>query len=95
MKNVCDKCWKPSRERLLTAFGALVCENCWDEYLLTPDGKVEYLIGIAREDYPASEFDSDFLGFAAFQWNKNKNQFDMSTDEINIIQNKLISLGLL
>ena len=93
--NNCDKCGRHNQERLLTAFGALVCEDCWDDYINTPEGKVEYLIGIAREDYPAAEFDADFLGFAAFQWNKNKNQFDMSADEVRALEKKLVELGLL
>lgn len=95
MLNICDICYKPSKERLLTAYGALVCENCWDEYLFTPEGKVEYLIGIVNGDYPASTFDADFLGYAAVQWEKHKNQFDMSTDELKTFEVKLKELGLL
>lgn len=95
MENLCDKCFKYSQERLLTAYGALLCEDCWDDYLFTPEGKVEYLFGIARGDYPATEFDADFLGFAAVQWQKNKNQFDIGDEEIARLETILKQLGLL
>ena len=43
MNNLCDKCQIPSFNRLLNVYGALLCEECWDEYINTPAGKVEYL----------------------------------------------------
>jgi hypothetical protein len=95
MNTLCDKCLIPSADRILSVYGALLCEECWDEYLCTPEGKVEYLIGIAKADYPASEFDPDFLCYAIFQWYKNRSQFDISEEEISQIENKLKRLKLL
>lgn len=95
MKSLCDKCLKKNYDTLLTAYGASLCEDCWDDYLFTPEGKVEYLLGIARGDYPATEFDADFLGEAAVQWQKNKNIFDIEDSEILRLETILKQLGLL
>lgn len=94
MNNLCDKCLVPSFNRLLNAYGALLCEDCWDEYILTPEGKVEYLIGITRADYPPSAFDADFICFAVIQWYKNRSQLDMSNEEIKEIEDKLKRISL-
>ena len=94
MKHRCDKCLAPSFDRILTAYGALLCEECWDEYICTPEGKVEYLIGIAKADYPASEFTADFICYAIFQWYKNIKQLDISDEEIREIENKLKQIKL-
>lgn len=67
----CNKCDKVLGETLVTAFGEVLCEDCWDEYICTPTGKVEYILGIARGDYPAAEFDDDFLKSAAKSWTEN------------------------
>ena len=95
MNNLCDKCFTPSSGRILNAYGALLCEECWDEYICTPEGKVEYLIGIAKADYPASEFEADFICYAVIQWHKNRNQLDMSDEEIAEIEDKLKQTKLL
>ncbi len=94
MTTLCDKCFAPMFDGILNVYGAMLCEDCWDEYICTPEGKVEYLIGIARADYPASEFTADFLCFAVIQWYKNKNQLDISDDEIKEIEATLKRIKL-
>ena len=69
----CAKCDKVLGEYLLTAYGDTVCEYCWDEYICSKEGKLEYLIGICKGDYPAIEFDNEFLREAVESWNENKN----------------------
>ena len=93
-KRPCDKCLRSVETRLLNVYGTLLCEDCWDDYLFTDEGKVEYIIGITRGDYPIEYFDADFLGMCATQWYKNKDQFDISDDEIARIEDlaKLIDL---
>lgn len=70
----CNKCDKVLGEHLCTAYGEAICEDCWDEYICSKEGKLEYLIGIIRGDYPATEFDDDFLREAVESWNENKNR---------------------
>lgn len=69
----CNKCDKALGEYLLTAYGDAVCEDCWDRYICSREGKLEYLIGICRGDYPATDFDSEFLLEVVDSWNENKN----------------------
>ena len=87
--NCCDKCYKRTNNLILNIYGALLCEDCWDEYINTPEGKVEYLVGIVKSEYPVSSFDPDFLGYALVQWHKNRSQLDISDEEIEAIENRL------
>lgn len=69
----CFKCDKALGEYLLTAYGNAVCEDCWDKYICSKEGKLEYLIGICRGEYPATEFDDEFLLEVVKSWDENKN----------------------
>lgn len=68
----CNKCNKPVDGSLLSAYDEVFCEDCWDKYVCTKKGKVEYLIGICLKDYPATEFDDEFLLEVVESWNENK-----------------------
>lgn len=94
MKNLCDKCSVYSKERMLNIYGALLCEDCWDDYMRTPESKVEYLVGLANDDFPASDLSVNLAYFALFQWHKNKDQFDISDDEVRRIEDKIKFLNL-
>lgn len=91
----CDICNKLDNELLLSMYGALLCGNCWDNYLRTPEGKVEYIFGIVNDYHPKEEFDEDFLVFAAFQWHKNRQYFDISDEELTYVEARAKVLGLL
>ena len=82
----CNKCDKVVGETFVTAFGEVLCEDCWDNYICTREGKLEYLLGICKGDYPASEFDQEFLREAAESWNENReilrNQSSFTEKEI-------------
>jgi hypothetical protein len=91
----CEKCGKVLGEYFVTAYGEKRCEDCWDDYICTDRGKVEYLIGICNEDYPMSDFDADFLGWVSTCWTKYRNELDMKMSEINRIEAKARELGLL
>lgn len=91
----CEKCSKTLGEHFVTAYGEKRCEDCWDDYLMTDRGKVEYFIGICKEDYPISDFDADFLGHVAVCWIKYRDELNMTLPEINRIETKARELGLL
>jgi hypothetical protein len=91
----CATCDKSRTELLKTAYGDYICEDCWDEYICSDAGKLEYLIGICREDYPASDFDAEFLGEAAKSFLENKNLLDLTSMELTEIALKAHELGLL
>lgn len=95
MKNYCERCGKTHAEFFTTAYGTCLCEDCWDEYICSDKGKVEYLIGIIRGDYPMEYYDADFLGEVAASWNENKGMLFMSVDDIFAIEDKAKAIGLL
>jgi hypothetical protein len=68
----CSKCNKVLGEYLLSAYGDTVCEACWDKYIMTDEGKLEFLLGICLGDYPAADFDDEFLLEVVASWNANK-----------------------
>lgn len=91
----CANCNKTRGEFLKTAYGDFLCEDCWDKYICTNVGKLEYLIGICREDYPAEDFDAEFLGEMAVSWRTNHNMLDLTPQEKFEIETKAKELGLL
>lgn len=91
----CANCDKTGGEFLKTAYGDFLCEDCWDDYICSDVGKLEYLIGICREDYPADDFDAEFLGEVAVSWMTHYNLLDLPAEEIAAIEEKAKELGLL
>jgi hypothetical protein len=78
-----------------TAYGDWLCEDCWDEYILTEAGLLEYLIGICYGDYPMSDFDADFLGRVVMSWIHNSNNLDLTVEQREEIFLKARELKLL
>ena len=91
----CDKCGKPLIEGFHTAYGGYRCEDCWDDYLMTDYGKVEYFIGICRGEYPMSDFDADFLGWVVFCWKSYRSDLNLYLSEIHQLEAKARAIGLL
>ena len=93
--NVCEKCGKKTYDLLTTVYGDIRCEDCWDDYLMTDRGKVEYFVGICREDYPMSDYDDDFLGRISSCWKQYCSEVALPPSEIRKIVAKAKTLGLL
>jgi hypothetical protein len=91
----CANCDKTHGEFLKTAYGDFLCEDCWDEYINTEAGRLEYLIGICRGDYPVDEFDADFLGAVAFSYKINYDKLDLTAEELTKLEQKAMELGIL
>ena len=91
----CVNCGAYRKELLKTAYGDFICEDCWDDYISTDAGLLEYLIGICNEDYPMSEFDSDFLGEVAVSWKANAHKLNFTPEERFQIEEKARKLKLL
>ncbi len=89
----CVKCGKETNDIMTTAYGEQRCEFCYDDYLMTDKGKVEYLIGIVRGDYPVDYFDADFLGHVAVCWRKYR--LDLAYDLRSWVELKAKQLGIL
>jgi hypothetical protein len=91
----CIKCNRKVDDLFESLYGETMCEYCWDDYLMTDRGKVEYFVGICREDYPMSDFDADFLGWASACWKRYRDELDITIAEINKLEAKARELGLL
>lgn len=93
----CDRCFKllVKEEQFTSVYDFLLCPECWDDYLCTDAGKVEYIISIVKGECKIEHFDADFLGDVAVQWEKHKHEFDLSQAEIQHIESQAKKLGLL
>lgn len=96
-KPVCHECgeYLCCGKAFSTAYGELLCADCYDDYLFTDEGKVEYLIGLVQGDYPMDMFDPDFLGELGVQWNKHKKHLALPEDTIIYVESKAKLIGLL
>ena len=92
---VCANCDKTRGEFLKTAYGDYLCEDCWDEYICSDTGKLEYLIGICSGDYPADDFDADFLCEVAKSYMINYNKLNFTPQQRFELEEKARELGLL
>lgn len=90
----CDKCGKRTEEYLESVYGVQMCEDCWDEYLFTDEGKAEVIYSIYKGDCNPFDFDADYLGEAMTQWRKYKSEMDLSEDEIRRVDEYLGILEL-
>jgi hypothetical protein len=95
MTNYCEKCGETLQELFESAYGYTLCDDCWDDYICSDKGKVEYLIGIVRGDYPMDYYDADFLGEVAVAWKEYKYLLALSVDDIFDIEDKAKEIGLL
>lgn len=95
MEGRCDKCGKQVIDLLVTAYGDKRCDHCWDDYLMTDRGKVEYFIGIVRGFYPMDEFDADFLGHVSVCWKEHRAELNMTIAEVQTLEAKAKAIGLL
>jgi hypothetical protein len=91
----CANCDTHHKELLKTAYGDYLCVDCWDEYINTGTGRLEYLIGICNGDYPMDEFDADFLGEVALSYRLYYNLLDLTPSQRLELEDKARELGLL
>jgi DNA-directed RNA polymerase subunit RPC12/RpoP len=94
MKHCCTKCGKEVEKLLTTAYGDKRCEACYDDYLMTDRGKVEYLIGLAMGEYPAASFDAEFLGHVWLCWKNYRDELNLTMKEIKNIEGLVEMFGL-
>ena len=93
---LCAKCGKQlNGEFFKTIYGEFRCSNCYDDYLMTDHGKAEYILGIAKGDFPMSDFDADFLGYASVCWNKYRDEFDLTLLDLYEIEAEARKIGIL
>lgn len=91
----CAKCGKPLRSFSRTVYGENRCLECFDDYLMTDKGKVEYFVGLCTDELDIKDYDADFLGWLGVCWRKYRDELDMTPVEVKLIENKAVSIGLL
>lgn len=89
----CDKTL--SGDSFKTAYGDWLCEDCWDDYICSDAGKLEYLIGICSGELPVEEFDADFLGSVAKSYMINHDKLELTREQKAALEERAIELGLL
>lgn len=92
---ICANCEETKAVLLKTAYGDFICEDCWDDYINTDTGRLEYLIGICNGDYPAEEFDAEFLGEVAKSYRMNYAMLNITHQQRFELEEKAKELGLL
>jgi hypothetical protein len=92
----CANCYRSDSELLLkTSYGDWLCEDCWDDYICTEAGMLEYFIGFCREDYHPDEFDADFVGEAVRSYQINYNKLELTEEQRLELEEKAKELGIL
>lgn len=95
MVQLCCFCNGSKIAAFKTAYGDFLCEDCWDEYICTDEGRLEYLIGICKGEYSACAFDADFLCDVVESWKKNRDKLALPADSVLFIESVAKSKGLL
>lgn len=92
---MCEKCGKQTLDTLINVFSEELCGDCWDDYLMSDRGKVEYFIGIVKEELPIEDYDADFLGHVSVCWNKYKGELNHASTMMTFYEEKAKELGIL
>lgn len=92
---LCANCDETKAVLLKTAYGDFLCEDCWDDYICSEAGRLEYFIGFCREDYHHDEFDADFVYEAVKSWKTNYSVLDFTPQQRFELEEKARELGLL
>lgn len=90
----CVKCGKPVEKLMVTAYGDMRCPDCFDDYLMTDRGKVEYFIGLTTDELNLNDYDADFLGHVAVCWKKYRAHLDLTIAEVKLIEAKAKDMGI-
>lgn len=91
----CANCDKTRGEFIKTSYGDLLCEDCWDEYICTEAGLLEYLVAICNGACYIGDFDADFLGEVVKSYKINYAQLDLTEEQRHELESKAKELGLL
>ena len=91
----CVNCEKTKGEFFKTAYGDTLCEDCWDDYICTEAGMLEYFLGFCREDYHPDEFDADFVREAVKSYRINYDKLDLTDTQRYELEKNAKELGLL
>ena len=91
----CLECGFQTEDTFRTVYGEVLCEECWEDYLCSARGKVEYFVGICDGTFALDEFDADYLGMVVQAFLENKEELDLEPHQLLELEDKARELGLL
>lgn len=90
----CTKCLRMENIKR-NIYGEALCEDCWDDYINSDRGKIEYFIDIVNDKVDMNYFDADFLGEVVQSWLTNKHLIGLTEKELVEAEVIAFFLGLL
>ena len=91
----CDNCDQMGLALTKTSYGDYLCEHCYNEYINTEEGMLEFLVGICNDELDPEMFDADFLGEVAKSWQLHYDELDFTPLQCMQIEEKARELGIL
>ncbi len=91
----CVECGFQNDELFRTAYGEVLCYECWSEYVCTSTGRVEHFIAICEGACPIEMFDADELGLVVQSYLEHKEELDYEPAQLLALEEKAQELGLL
>jgi hypothetical protein len=91
----CLECGFQSEDTFRTVYGEVLCEECWEDYLCSKRGKVEYFVGICVGTFEPDDFDADYLGLMVQAYLEYKEELDLEPHQLLELEDKARELGLL
>ena len=89
----CVNCMKP--RYIENAYGEILCDECWEEYLTTERGLVEYFIYITEGRSKVKHYDADFLGEVGVSWKRHRSEIKLPELEIKMLEEAAFFLGII
>jgi hypothetical protein len=78
-----------------TAYGDWLCGDCWDDYLNSEAGMLEYLIIICYGSSSVEDYDADFLYEVVKSYKINYDKLALTEEQRLKLEQKAKELGLL
>lgn len=93
---VVTKCNNCNADTILhkNAYGQYLCADCWNNYLTTVNGQVEYVIGLATGEYKITAFSEKDRKWIAEAWNTYKANLGKTEEELLTIETAAKEAGL-
>ena len=88
----CNKCSTTTTVLNKNVFGEYLCDACWNSYLTSEQGLLEYYIGLADGAYKVSAFSTDEKKAIKEAWTKYKDLVERTEDEKSLIEQTVENL---
>lgn len=81
----CD-CCKSEAVLYKNAYGQYLCTDCWNDYLTSDRGQVEYMIGVASGEYKRSSFSNEDCTAIQLAWFAYQDELGKTAEELSLIE---------